>query len=213
MQKSVLSKSLVNSFALVAVGLMGSVNSAFAQQTEIPVCQAPNAGEYLLLVISPTENNRNQLRRALPTQLQTTTCRYLKDTVTRIGGFTSMDDASRWAKYISHVVNLSAIITTRPTTNTAQNVAAVKFNPEQLGNGYAVLVDYYNRPEVANQVRDAVKKDVGFVSYGQRPYLLAVYTNDQKEAYNTLEKLSGQGFSAVLVDSRKVMLLRSSVRL
>jgi hypothetical protein len=214
MQKSsVLSKSLVSSFVIATVGLIGSINSVSAQQSEIPVCQAPNAGEYLLLVISPTEDNRNQLRRALPNQLQTTTCRYLKDTVTRIGGFTSMDDASRWARYINHVVNLSAIITTKPTTNAGQNTATVNYQPEQLGNGYAVLVDYYNRPEVANQVRDAVKKDVGFVSYGQRPYLLAVYTNNQKEAYNTLEKLSEQGFSAVLVDSRKVMLLRSSVRL
>jgi hypothetical protein len=213
-QFQTLPKTLV-SVVLTMMGLTGGINSAFAQQQDLPVCQAPNSGEYLLLVVSPTQNNQKQLRQALPSDLKTTTCRYLKDTVTRIGGFTKIDDANSWARYISNIVGLSAIITTRPS-EVAQNQPqpqAVSYKPEQLGEGFAVLVDYYNRPEVVNQVRDVVRGDVGFVSYGQRPYLLAIYTNNQKEAYSTLEKLSNQGFFALLVDSRKVMLLRSAVRL
>ncbi|KAF3884358.1 MULTISPECIES: hypothetical protein [Nostocales] len=206
-----LTKSLVSSLLLAFSSLIAGVDSAIAQSQNVPVCQPPGAGEYLLLVISPTSNNQNQLRRALPGELKTTTCRYLKDTVTRIGGFRSIDDANRWARYISNVVGLSAIITTRPTEATpGQNVT---YKPERLGEGYAVLVDYYNRPEVANEVREVVGGNVGFATYGQRPYLLAVYTNNQKDAYTTLQKLSEQGFSAVLVDSRKVLLLRSAVRL
>ncbi|MEI2579651.1 hypothetical protein [Scytonema sp. PRP1] len=219
-QKFQIPNALVSGLVLAIVGSSGGINSAFAQrQQDLPVCQPPNTGEYLLLVISPTADNQKQLRHALPSNIKTTTCRYLKDTVTRIGGFTKKDEADSWVKYINNVAGLSAIISTRPS-DTARSREVVQtqpqpvsYKPERLGGGFAVLVDYYNRPEVANQVRQAVGGDVGFVSYGQRPYLLAIYTPNQKEAYSTLEKLSEQGFFALLVDSRKVVLLRSTVRL
>ncbi|NMG22605.1 hypothetical protein DP116_25435 [Brasilonema bromeliae SPC951] len=210
------------------VGLSGGINSANAQQ-DLPVCQPPNSGEYLLLVSSPTAENQKQLRQALPSNTNPSTCRYLKNTVTRIGGFNKIDDANSWARYIKNIVGLSAIVTTRPSSEVAQKpptvtqkpptvtqkppTQTVSYKPERLGEGLAVLVDYYNRPEMANKVREVVRGDVGFVSYGERPYLLAVYTRNQKEAYSTLQKLSERGFFAVVVDSRKVMLLRSSVRL
>ncbi|MUG91097.1 hypothetical protein F7734_00705 [Scytonema sp. UIC 10036] len=209
-------KSLISSLLLAFSGLIAGVDAAIAQSQNLPICQSPGAGEYLLLVISPTSSNQNQLRSALPGELKTITCRYLKDTVvTRIGGFRNIDDANRWARYISTVVGLSAIITTRPADGapSRNDNQSVSYKPQQLGEGYAVLVDYYNRPEVANQVQEVVGRDVGFATYGQRPYLLAVYTSNQKDAYTTLQKLSEQGFSAVLVDSRKVLLLRSAVRL
>ncbi|MDF5737254.1 MULTISPECIES: hypothetical protein [unclassified Nostoc] len=197
--------------------LIGGTSSVFAQQA-IPLCQPPNAGEYLLLVVSPTANNQKQLRSALPSELKTITCKYLNETVTRVGGFNKIDDANRWARYISNIVGLSAIITTRPTTPDVQPQPrspqqTVSYNPQALGEGYAVLVDYYNRPELVNSVQQLVGGNVGFVSYGQRPYLLAVYTTNQTEAYNTLQKLNDRGFIASIVDSRKVILLRSTVRL
>ncbi|AVH64833.1 hypothetical protein CDG77_32795 [Nostoc sp. 'Peltigera membranacea cyanobiont' 213] len=210
---------------LAIAGLIGGMSSVFAQQA-IPVCQPPISGEYLLLVVSPTANNQKQLRSALPPELKTITCKYLNETVTRIGGFKKIDDANRWARYVSNIVGLSAIITTRPTTadvqpqQRAQQQAqqqplqqTVNYNPQALGEGYAVLVDYYNRPELVSSVQQAVGGNVGFVSYGQRPYLLAVYTTNQSEAYNTLQKLNNGGFVASIVDSRKVILLRSTVRL
>ncbi|MBR8836014.1 MAG: hypothetical protein DSM106950_18820 [Stigonema ocellatum SAG 48.90 = DSM 106950] len=196
---------------LAFIGLMSGASSVAAQQ-EIAVCQPPNSGEYLLLVISPTPDNQTQLRRALPPELKITTCKYLKDIVTRIGGFTRIEDANRWGRYVKNVAGLSAIVTTRPkdletTTQTST------YKPQRLGEGFAILVDYYNRPEVVTQVQQVVGGDVGFVSYGQRPYLLAVYTTNQKQAYNTLQTLSERGFFAILVDSRKVILLRSVVHL
>jgi hypothetical protein len=204
-------------------GLIGGMSSVFAQQA-IPLCQPPSSGEYLLLVVSPTADNQKQLRSALPPELKTITCKYLNETVTRIGGFKKIDDANRWARYVSNIVGLSAIITTRPTTADVQPQTqpqlqqqppqqTVNYNPQALGEGYAVLVDYYNRPELVNSVQQAVGGNVGFVSYGQRPYLLAVYTTNQSEAYNTLQKLNNGGFVASIVDSRKVILLRSTVRL
>ncbi|MBD2692255.1 hypothetical protein [Anabaena catenula] len=216
------------SILLLAIApFIGSISPVAAQQT-LPTCQPPSAGEYLLLVVSPTANNQKQLRSALPSDLKTVTCKYLNETVTRIGGFNKIDDANRWAKYVNNIVGLSAIITTRPTTPTATIPTTpttptttiptatipsqtVSYNPKVLGDGFAVLVDYFNRPEIASSVQKTVGGNVGLVSYGQRPYLLAVYTTNQQEAYKTLQKLSENGFFALLADGKKVMLLRSVV--
>ncbi|MGB6298543.1 MAG: hypothetical protein WBF90_20510 [Rivularia sp. (in: cyanobacteria)] len=202
---------------LSTAGLLCGINSVSAQRN-IPTCQSPRTGEYLLLVVSPTSDNQTQLKRILPTKIRTDTCKYLDDTVTRIGGFKKIDDANRWARYIKDSAGLSAIITTRPTGTPTPSQAGtqantVSYKPRRLGDGYAVLVDYYNRPQLASEVRKAVKGDVGFVAYGRRPYLLATYTSDQKQAYQTLEELSKRGFFAIIVDSQKVMLLRSVVEL
>ncbi|BBD65381.1 hypothetical protein NIES4072_09440 [Nostoc commune NIES-4072] len=216
----------MSTMSFAYAGLIDGMSTVFAQQT-IPPCQPPTAGEYLLLVVSPTADNQKQLRSALPPELKTITCKYLNETVTRIGGFNKIDDANRWARYVSNIVGLSAIITTRPTTPDVQPQQQAQlqpqaqlqqpqqtvYNPQALGEGYAVLVDYYNRPELVNSVQQVVGGNVGFVSYGQRPYLLAVYTTNQTEAYNTLQKLNNGGFVASIVDSRKVILLRSTVRL
>ncbi|MCC5640140.1 hypothetical protein LC593_30785 [Nostoc sp. CHAB 5844] len=204
----------VSSALVIAIaGLINTTISVNAQQ-KIPVCQPPNPGEYLLLVISPTAEYQRQLRNALPNEISTTTCQYLTDRVTRIGGFNKIEDANRWARYINNIVGLSAIITTRPAevTQQAATVPTVSYNPQPLGQGYAVLVDYFNRPELANSVQQVVGGNVGFASYGQRPYLLATHTTNQQQAYNTLQKLNERGFFAILVDSRKVVLLRSAVK-
>ena len=210
-------ETLSSVFGFAMAGLMGSITSVTAQQT-IPPCQPPTAGEYLLLVVSPTAENQKQLRSVLPNELPTITCQYLSETVTRIAGFKKVDDANRWARYINNIVGLSPIITTRPAATQQppqppQQTPTVSFNPQTLGEGYAVLVDYFNRPELANNVQQIVGGNVGFASYGQRPYLLAVYTTNRQDAYNTLQRLNERGFFAVLVDSRKVVLLRSTVRL
>lgn len=208
--------SSVFGLAIAGVGLLGNMNVATAQN-RLAACQPPSVGEYLLLVVSPTAENQKQLRNALPNEIKTVTCQYLTETVTRIGGFRKIDDANRWARYINTIVGLSAIITTRPG-ELAQQPPQVKptnqiaYNPQLLGEGFAVLVDYFNRPELANSLQQAVGGNVGLASYGQKPYLLAVHTTNQQEAYNTLQRLNDRGFFAVLVDSRKVMLLRSVVR-
>ncbi len=206
-------KTVPTAFILSTAGLFCGINSVAAQQKPA-TCQAPKTGEYLLLVVSPTKDNQTQLKRVLPAKIRTTTCKYLNETVTRISGFNKIDDANRWAKYIKDAAGLSAIITTRPTEIATPNqTTAVSYKPRRLGRGYAVLVDYYNRPQLVSDVGKAVKGDVGFVAYGRRPYLLANYTSNQREAYRTLQELSKRGFFAIIVDSQKVMLLRSVVNL
>ena len=202
--------NLPHAVVLAIAGLMGGMSSVTAQQA-IPVCQPPNPGEFLLLIVSPTADNQKQLRNALPAEIKTTTCQYLTDTVTRISGFYKIDDAQRWARYINNIVGLSGIITTKPADAQPPR-QTVSYNPQALGAGYAVLVDYFNRPELVSNVEQVVGGDVGFVSYGQRPYLLAVYTTNQNDAYSTLQKLNERGFVAYVVDSRKVILLRSNVQ-
>ncbi|NJL65098.1 MAG: hypothetical protein HC903_29055 [Methylacidiphilales bacterium] len=203
-------QTVSSAITIAIVSLLGSVNSVMAQQ-KTPTCRPPNAGEYLLLIISPSTDNQNQLRRVLPSETTTNVCRYLNDTVTRIGGFAKLDDANRWARFIRDSAGLSAIITTRPQDTPVARPA--NFKPQALGQGYAVLVDYFNNPDVAKQVQQVVGGDIGFVSYAQRPYLLAVFTTNSKDAQTTLQSLSERGFFAQLVDARRVMLLRQVVKL
>ncbi len=217
-----LTNCLPSALLLAIAPIIGNINPVLAQNT-ISVCQAPRPGEYLLLVVSPTVNNQQQLRSALPSDLNTVTCKYFNETVTRVGGFNKIDDANRWARYINNVVGLSAIITTRPQSPTVRPAVVpsapvqtnpnIRYNPRILGQGFAVLVDYFNRPELAASVQRLVGGNVGLVSYGERPYLLAVYTTNQTQAYRTLQQLTDNGFFAMLADGRKVVLLRSMVNL
>lgn len=204
-------------FSLVSSALLGFINltsiatKAIAQSATSP-CQPPQLNEYLLFVESKTRESQEQMQRTLPANTQLTRCRYLDETVIRIAGFRRMEDAQSWALYVQDIVGLPAYVirpsSTRVSTN---NLPPTAYNPKPLGEGYAVLVDYFNKPEIAAQVQQSLGGDVGLVSYGQRPYLLAIYTNSQRRASSTLRKLSDRGFSSMVVDSRRVTLLRQRV--
>lgn len=203
-------------FSLVSSALLGFINltsiatKAIAQSANSP-CQPPQPNEYLLFVESKTRESQEQMQRTLPANTQLTRCRYLDETVTRIAGFRRLEDAQSWALYVQDIVGLSAYIVRPATVRVSNNSPSLAYNPKPLGEGYAVLVDYFNKPEVAAQVRRIVGKDVGLVSYDQRPYLLAVYTNSQRQASSLLRELSDRGFSSMVVDSRRVTLLRQRV--
>ena len=189
--------------------LISGITPANAQS--IPTCQPPKGGEYLLLVVSPTPESQAQVRRALLPNASTSICKYINDTVTRIGGFSQIETANEQARYFKDTVGLSAFVAQGQAQPTSANPPA--YNPKPLGAGYAVLVDYFNRPETATQMRQVLATDIGLVSYGQRPYLLAVYSSDKKKVNSVLKKLSDRGFFAMLVDSRKVILLKPAVSL
>ncbi|MBW4692664.1 MAG: hypothetical protein KME27_12965 [Lyngbya sp. HA4199-MV5] len=202
-------------------------------------CQPPIAGEYLLLVVSKTLESQEQVRRTLPPNTTVTVCNYLNDVVTRVGGFTTAEAANAWAKYMRESLGLSAVVarpsepvakaspaptaTQTPVTSTTPAPTpsrmaarssprdARSYNPQTLGGGYAVLVDYFSKPALATQVQQLVGKDIGLASYRQRPYLLAVYTTDQSLANSTLQALTERGFWAMVVDSRRVTLLRQTI--
>ncbi|MCY7277164.1 MAG: hypothetical protein LH702_26410 [Phormidesmis sp. CAN_BIN44] len=207
------------------VGLLIATPHRAIAQTNNPQCQPPNAGEYLLLVVSTTPDVQTKLRKVLPNNASTTVCRYLNDVVTRVSGFNTVETASSWAQYLTETVGLQAFVARPPIAGNASQSPAIinppsaspsntsKYNPQPLGAGYAVLVSYFNKPELATQLQQALKKDVGLVSYGQRPYLLANYTTNQSAANSTLQSLSDRGFFVMVVDSRRVTLLKSSVQI
>ena len=199
---------LGGSVLLVIIGLMSFADSCLAQQIISP-CQPPQPNEYLLLVSSKSWESQEHLQRTLPANTQTTFCQYLEDKVTRISGFRNLEDANSWARYVKEIVGLSAFVV-RPTPATPPT-NSLAYNPQPLSEGYAVLVDYLNQPEIAFELKQLLGKDVGLVSFGQRPYLMAAYTTNQREANSILRKLSDRGFWSMVVDSRRVTLLRSVI--
>ena len=217
------------------------LNQGAIAQTQSP-CQSPRANEYLLLVRNPKANTQAQLRQLLPANTLLTPCAYRNESVVRIGGFASADLANDWAKYLSDQAGLQAIVSSpsstsvstapnppatsgtgagsfprpntppTPTTPTTPAATSTSFNPQLLGSGYAVLVSYFNRPELAADVRKVTNRNVGLVSFEQRPYLLAAHGTNASSASTVLSKLTQEGLVAVLVDSRGVVLLTADVR-
>ncbi|XGV96741.1 MAG: hypothetical protein ACAF41_28960 [Leptolyngbya sp. BL-A-14] len=203
-------------------------------------CQPPIADEYLLLIVSKTPESQEQVRRSLPQNATVTVCNYINDVVTRVGGFTTAEAANAWAKYMRESLGLSAFVArpsepvaqvspvpnatanpaltpTTPTPTPGRSAArspardTQAYNPQALNGGYAVLVDYFSKPELAKQVQQLVGKEIGLAAYRQRPYLLALHTPDQSAAYSTLQTLTERGFWATIVDGRRVTLLRQAI--
>lgn len=98
-----------------------------------------------------------------------------------------------------------------PTPAAATQPQPQAYSPQPLGTGYAVLVNYSNRPEVAADLYQVTKRPVGLVAYDRRPFLLAIHTTDQNAASNLFRSLSAQGFAAVVVDSSRAVLLTPAV--
>jgi len=232
-----MSRTAIISSALLAIaGLSVGVDDALAQSQK-QSCQPPEAGEYLLLVVTQSRPSQRLLRQSLPDKAKLTVCQYIDNVVTRIGGFRSLSDAQKWVRYVTDIAGLpafvvepsvdAALVANKPSPPsppsptsireeeqkpkpTSENVPA--FNPQLLGRGYAVLVEYSNQPEVATQLQQILGKKVGLVSFGQRPYLLAMYTTNERNASNTFRLLSDRGFLVMLVDGNKVTLLKPQVQ-
>ena len=96
------------------------------------------------------------------------------------------------------------------TAPAAENEGTGSYEPQRLAAGYAVLVDFGNRPAVASTVSQIITP-VGLGVYQQRPYLLADYTQDAAVAEATLRRLSEAQLSAVVVDAEDVVQLSIDV--
>jgi len=96
-------------------------------------------------------------------------------------------------------------------TSTPTPEATVAYAPKLLGEGYAVLVDYGNNPEIAKQLQQTLNQPVGLAIYEQRPFLLATQSTDPQAAAQVLQTLSNSRFGAFIVDSSEVVLLSTAV--
>ncbi|OZH54523.1 hypothetical protein AFK68_10375 [Hydrocoleum sp. CS-953] len=180
-------------------------------------CQSPGSDEYLLVIITETPGNQEIVRRSLPPDITIDVCRYIDQTVSSIRGFDDQDVASDWARYIQDIVGLRAYVV-RPSEETEPDgplpaPPEIGFNPQPLGSGYAVLVDYNNQPEIALQLERSLGRNVGLAAYGQKPFLLVTYTRGRKTATNSMFNLSDRGFLAFVVDSSRVTLISPRVKL
>ena len=102
------------------------------------------------------------------------------------------------------------------TTAAAPTLPAIApgtYDPQPLGEGYAVLVNYFSTPGIAGEVQQLLSRQVGLVAYNENPYLLAIYTSDPEVASSVFRTLSDRNFSAVIVDSRRTVLLTPVVAL
>ena len=102
---------------------------------------------------------------------------------------------------------------TEPVATTPEPMpeATVAYAPKLLGEGYAVLVDYGNNPEVAKQLQQTLNQSIGLAVYEQRPFLLATQSPDPQAAAQVLQTLSNGRFGAFIVDSSEVVLLSPAV--
>jgi hypothetical protein len=224
-RKSIVVKRLV--LGVVCIGSLIMAPKAMAQQ--LANCQPPGAEEYLLLVLGRTADAQAKTFAAIPAGSVANVCNYQGDTVVRVNGFTTFETANAWAQYLTNKVGVQTFVArpgvpqvpfptapaappsipTAPASPSIPNISG--YSPQVLGQGYAVLVNYYNRPEVAAGLQQTLGKPVGLVSFGQRPYLLVTYTTDQNAATALLSQLSNQGYGASLVDGRRVVLLKGEV--
>ena len=209
------SRILIKSAAIAFAGLIIIANRAMSQ----PSCAPPVAGEHLLLVVTQTADQQEQVKRSLPQNANISVCRYLNNMVTRLGGFPNPVLANQAASYFQQRLGLPSYViqpsvAAAPQAPLPNNPPPINpsFKPQPLGPGYAVLVDYVNQPELAASVQQALGRQVALVSYRQRPFLLATYTSDQNAATSTLQALSDRGFWAILVDSRRVTLISPTVK-
>lgn len=201
--------------------------SALPMQAQVPIdCPSPARGEYLLLAPTASPESQALMRSKAPSDATIALCRYFGETVTRIGGFSTESAASVWGQYLIRTTGVKVTIASPPSTPAASATPTAPiatpttppvaprstptpYGPKILGTGYAVIVNYNNRPEAAAQLRQAVNARVGVVSYGERPYLLATQTEDQAAANAIMQLLSDRGFLAMVVDARRVVLLKA----
>lgn len=102
-------------------------------------------------------------------------------------------------------------IPTTPVATSPTVTAEVAYAPKLFGEGYAVLVNYGNDPEIAKQLQQALDQPVGLAIYEQRPFLLATQSADPQAAAQVLQTLSNARFGAFIVDSSEVVLLSGAV--
>ncbi len=219
----------------LSAGLVAALPMAPASaQSRLPACPPPANQEYLLLVRGETAAERSEIASILPEANSVLVCQYLDETLVRAGGFTSLETVNAWATYMATVEGfesfvskpsgqvavqpsgpLDAEVGSQTSIQTSSQTSAgssgtVAYQPSRLASGYAVLVNYGDRPEIATAVGQIVRP-VGLAVYRQQAYLLADYTNNADSAAATLQRLSDAQLTAILVDAQEVVRLSAEV--
>ncbi len=204
-------RRLLWSVCLLGVAVIVPARPASAQ-SRLPACPPPASNEYLLLVRGSSEAERARIASILPIESSVLVCQYTDEVLVRAGGFTNLETANAWASYMTTEQGFESFVS-QPASNTGVATAggtSLTYQPSRLGAGYAVLVEYGSRPEVATAIGQLVRP-VGLAVYQQRAYLLAGYTGDAATATAILQRLSDAQLAAVIVDAQQVVRLSNSV--
>lgn len=220
-----------------ALQLNRGTGSLMAIAQELSQCDPPASDEHLILVDQQTPQELERLKEVLPDGSTTDICRYLNDDVIRVGGFANEEVATAWGQYLSQTLSVRTAIV-RPATPFADADAPVTtpsvdggaeeavadvtpevpeepaypaYEPQALEDGYAVLVNYADRTDIAIAVQEALGEPVGVAVYRQEPYLLAAYSDRVRDASKVLEDLVDAEFDALIVDSRQVVLMTAEI--
>ena len=192
----------------------------------LPPCDPPESDEHLVLVDQQTPEELEQLKKVLPNGSTTAICQYLDDGVIRVGGFANEEVATAWAEYLSKtlqvqtaIVRPATSISSQPDDGTTPSVpdsageavldepSYPDYDPQVLEEGYAILVNYADRTDIAIAVQTELGESVGLAVYRQSPYLIALQSDDFKETGEILRQLIEADFDALMVDSRQVVLM------
>ena len=216
------------------VGIPAAGNGTIAD------CLPPSANEFLLFATARTLDAQAVLRSKAPTDATTTVCRYQGEVVIRVAGFASEPSAAAWGQYLIRTTGIPTTIV-RPvpealapvvnpvtigpvTTDVAPKAGSLGngsvgkrfspgvYNPQALSSGYAVLVNYNNRPDVSVKLGQVLNQDVGVAVYGERPYLFVMQTSEMTAANAVVKLLSDRGFLALRVEANSVVVLRPVVK-
>lgn len=96
-------------------------------------------------------------------------------------------------------------------TASPRQTPTAQYQPQVLGSGYAILVDYFDRPDLVAQLQRSLGQRVGLVVFNQRPFALAMLTPNEQTANAVFRKLTEQGYLTMVVDGRSVVLLTPAV--
>lgn len=189
-------------------------------------CLAPAVGEYGLLILRWSLADQERIQRVLPPTTRWQLCNYPSRQqnllVMQVGGFSQLAAAQELGQQVTEATGLPtvAIQATGPlspesplgaTAPQPETARTVDYNPQPLGAGYAVLVEFGDRPELAAQLQSQLGRTVGLVAYSQQAYLLGLYTADASAATATVQDLKRQGFSTQVVEGQHVFVLRAAV--
>jgi hypothetical protein len=233
-----MNRGLFGTGAILLALVAGSPSVVAQTLPAIVDCQPPAANEFLLFAVTRTPDAQSVLRSKAPTDATTVVCRYQGDVVTRVGGFGSEPSAAAWGQYLIRSTGIpTTIVRPAPVAVAPEAIPTVKaspstgsgavgsgsagsgsvgkrfapgvYKPQALSSGYAVLVNYNNRPEVAVQLGQVLNQAIGVAAYGERPYLYVMQTGEMSAANAVVKLLNDRGFLAMRVEAKSVVLLRT----
>ncbi|TVQ12323.1 MAG: hypothetical protein EA368_04130 [Leptolyngbya sp. DLM2.Bin27] len=180
-----------------------------AAQAQFPPCPPPAANEYLLLVRSNAEAERNRVQNLLPSNSTVMVCEYLNDTVVRAGGFTNLENANAWAQYMTEVEGFQAFVA-RPASIAAQPTPPINSPPASSPTASATTPPTLNNAPANTPVPTQPVR----TTYAPQPlgagFAVLVDYQFEPESAITIQRQVGQAVGLAVHRQRSYLLIAHS---